>query len=647
MGKSRALLRHGHRAAGIFMLVLLLALCLYQILGIAWFSAAVAAQQTPTVPAEQAAEEGWLLPDLQTLPPRALRITTEADGIRRIRFSTTTANLGQGPLEMWGEYDASINRTRATQHIHTNSGVVVERHVGDFVYHEGHTHWHFEEFVEFELWSHQPDGALDQRLSTTGKMSFCILDNTRVDLDLDGAPQAAQFGGCGQVQQGISVGWGDTYAATVSGQELDITGIPDGHYAIRSTADPVNRLLESDETNNSAIVYIELIGNRIERQQSPAPQTGVAATLTQTITATSAITKTKVDGMQTQAEGDIPASPKPLTVATLATDLVAPWALAFAPDGRIFVTERPGRLRVLTADGELAPEPVTVIADVAATGEGGLLGLALDPAFATNRRLYLYYTYRADGGLRNRVVRYTETQGRLANRTVLLENIPGANIHNGGRIAFGPDDKLYITTGDAAQAALAQDRDSLAGKILRINPDGSIPKDNPFAGSPVYSYGHRNAQGLTWHPESGQLYATEHGPSGNDEVNLIAPGANYGWPEAQGEAHPQPYVGPLVVYTPSVAPSGAVWYSSVLIPQWQDSLFFTTLRGRHLHRLTIDPADPQGVVDQERLYDGEYGRLRAVAQGPDGALYLLTSNRDGRGSPAPNDDRLLRIVPGE
>lgn len=292
------------RVAGMVALAFLLALCFGQWLGAPLSSARVATQQPPPAPTDQAPDPDWLLPDLQTLPPRALRITTEANGLRRLRFSTTTTNLGQGPLEMWGEYDASINRTRATQQIHTRSGAVVERQVGDFIYHEGHTHWHFEEFVEFELWSHQPNGALDQRLATIGKMSFCILDNTRVDLDLDSAPQTAQFGGCGQVQQGISVGWGDTYAASVSGQELDITGVPDGRYAIRSTADPVNRLLETDESNNAAIVYIELIGNRVERRQSPAPQTGVATTSTQTITTTNTMTETEPDGVQTQAEGD-------------------------------------------------------------------------------------------------------------------------------------------------------------------------------------------------------------------------------------------------------------------------------------------------------------------------------------------------------
>ena len=329
-------------------------------------------------------------------------------------------------------------------------------------------------------------------------------------------------------------------------------------------------------------------------------------------------------------------------VETVATGLVAPWAIAFVPDGRVFITERPGRLRVLTPDSVLMAEPLAEIEGVAAAGEGGLLGLALDPDFARNRRLYLYHTYRDGQGLRNRVVRYTERDSRLADRTVILDRIPGASIHNGGRIAFGPDGKLYVTTGDAAQSALAQDRGSLAGKILRLNADGSIPQDNPFPGSPVYSYGHRNPQGLAWHPQTGQLYATEHGASGNDELNLIEAGQNYGWPEVQGRNHGS-FRAPLAVYSPAIAPTGATWYTGAVIPPWRGSLLFTTLRGTHLRRVTVDATDPRRITAQKELFDDRYGRLRDVQQGPDGQLYVLTSNRDGRGDPDADDDRVLRI----
>ncbi len=274
---------------------------------------------------------------------------------------------------------------------------------------------------------------------------------------------------------------------------------------------------------------------------SPSPATGTSApggtppTATPSATATTAMT-TPRPAATVPAGAATSATPTAVDfqVETVAEGLDTPWDLAFAPDGRIFFTERPGRLRVIEG-GRLRPEPVATIPEVVERGEGGLLGLALDPDFAGNGHLYLYHTYSgSDGGLRNRVVRYTlaDRAGArgLTEPRVILDDIPAAAIHNGGRIAFGPDGKLYVTTGDAAAPALAQDRDSLAGKILRLNPDGSVPDDNPFPGSPVYSYGHRNPQGLAWQPGTGQLYATEHGPSAHDEVNLIAPGDNYGWP---------------------------------------------------------------------------------------------------------------------
>lgn len=329
---------------------------------------------------------------------------------------------------------------------------------------------------------------------------------------------------------------------------------------------------------------------------------------------------------------------------TVASGLVVPWALAFARDGRIFVTERPGRVRVIRA-GQLLAEPALTLADVAAVGEGGLLGMALDPSFAENGALYLYYTYRAGSDLRNRVVRYVARGDALApeSRQIVLDGIPGASTHDGGRIAFGPDGLLYVATGDAARRALAQDLRSLAGKILRIKADGSIPPDNPFLGSPVYSYGHRNPQGLAWQPGTGRLYSTEHGQTANDEVNLIQAGGNYGWPDAEGKEELPGLRSPVVVYANTVAPAGATFYTGA-IPQWRDSLIFGALRGTHLHLIRFGGKDSSEVAGETRLFQGELGRLREVAQGPDGALYVTTSNRDGRGTPVPTDDRVLRIV---
>ncbi|MHB1134445.1 MAG: PQQ-dependent sugar dehydrogenase [Chloroflexota bacterium] len=330
-------------------------------------------------------------------------------------------------------------------------------------------------------------------------------------------------------------------------------------------------------------------------------------------------------------------------VTTVAEGLDTPWALAFAPDGRLFFTERPGVVRVVV-EGRLRPEPLIRL-PANETAEGGVMGLAVDPGFPAQPYLYVMYTYDAPGGgARNRVVRLEVAGETAREERVLVDDIPGGGIHNGGRVKVGPDGKLYVTAGDAGQSGAAQSLGTLAGKILRLNLDGSIPEDNPFADSPIYSYGHRNPQGLAWQPVTGRLYATEHGPSGNDEVNLIEPGNNYGWPTVTGMQHGT-FTAPLITFTPSVAPAGAAFVDGGLLPQWADSLFFTTLRGTHLHRLRIDARDPTRVTQNERLYEGEYGRLRDVVQGPDGALYLATSNRDGRGSPEQSDDRILRLGP--
>jgi len=234
-------------------------------------------------------------------------------------------------------------------------------------------------------------------------------------------------------------------------------------------------------------------------------------------------------------------------VETVAEDLEIPWAISFAPDGRIFFTERVGNLRVIE-DGKLNPEPVTIL-DVG-KGEGGLLGLALDPNFEENHYLYLYYTYSELLSTYNKVVRFTENDNKLSDEMVLIDKIPGASWHDGGRIKFGPDEKLYITTGDAGIKELAQDLNSPAGKILRINSDGTIPQDNPFKDSPVYSLGHRNPQGLDW-DESGKLVISEHGPSGergvaHDEVNVIESGKNYGWPKVIGGEHDPQFIDPII-----------------------------------------------------------------------------------------------------
>lgn len=315
----------------------------------------------------------------------------------------------------------------------------------------------------------------------------------------------------------------------------------------------------------------------------------------------------------------------------IVSDLEIPWGLAFLPSGEILVTERGGRLVKISEEKE-----VISVSGVAHRGEGGLLGLALHPNFSENNYIYLYLTTASGSGLINRVERYTLNDTELSERVVILDNIPGAQYHDGGRLAFGPDGYLYITTGDAGQERLSQDTDSLAGKILRVADDGSIPEDNPF-GNEVYSYGHRNPQGLTW-DDTGRLWSTEHGrsgvQSGFDEVNLIEKGGNYGWPDSQGDEVAADTIGPIVH-----SGSNTTWAPASVVYK-NGSLYFGGLRGQAIYQVTdLDSEEPQVTAH----FRGEYGRIRTVTMGPDGNLYLTTSNRDGRGDPAAEDDRILRV----
>lgn len=330
-----------------------------------------------------------------------------------------------------------------------------------------------------------------------------------------------------------------------------------------------------------------------------------------------------------------------IKIEVVATNLDTPWEISFAPDGRVFITERPGRIRVIEA-GKLQEQPYATL-NAVESGEGGQLGLVLDPEFAQNRYLYAYYTTKnGDGKLVNRLVRLVEENRKAREDKVLLEG-PAASIHDGGRVDIGPDGKLYASLGDSSEKNLAQNREAMAGKIVRLNLDGSVPSDNPFPGSPVYSYGHRNPQGLAWHPETKRLYAPEHGPQGHDELNLIQPGGNYGWPELSGKGGAPRYIDPILESGNGTwAPSGATFISQ---GPWRNNLFFSALRGKSLHRVVLDANNPAQVIKDEELFKDQYGRLRTARTGPDGALYVLTSNRDGRGTPAAGDDRVLKITP--
>jgi glucose/arabinose dehydrogenase len=319
-----------------------------------------------------------------------------------------------------------------------------------------------------------------------------------------------------------------------------------------------------------------------------------------------------------------------VAVETLATGLEIPWGVAHR-DGTLYLTERPGRIRRLV-DGDLEPV-VDAVDGVRHVGEGGLLGLAFHP---TEPYAYTHQTYERDGDLANRLVRHDLTDGWAGEP--LLTGVPGAPIHDGGRLLVH-DDAIYMTCGDAAVEGRGQDPDVLAGSVLRLTLDGDPHPDNPFD-SPVFSYGHRNPQGLA--VREGELYSTEHGPQVGDEVNVLRAGENYGWPEVTGASDDDRFADPITSYTPTIAPASAAFYHGP-IEAWRGDFFFGTLAAEHLHRVRLDGDE---VIDQQRLFDGAYGRLRTVFTGPDGHLHAVTSNRDGRGSAIAADDRLLRFVPG-
>lgn len=333
----------------------------------------------------------------------------------------------------------------------------------------------------------------------------------------------------------------------------------------------------------------------------------------------------------------------------LAEGLDVPWSLAISRDDGVFFTERNGNVKMLV-DGE-AHTIYTLDVSSRDGAESGLLGIALNPGFPQDPRVYIYYTYLdAEGTPWNRVSWLTYSNASLINETVLVDHIPAGNFHDRGRIKFGPDGKLYVATGEKGDGKIAQDINSLGGKILRYNPDGSIPVDNPFRDSPVYSYGHRNPQGLAWHPETGELYSTEHGPSGeslrfaHDEINLIKPGNNYGWPEVIGNSDNPNYTDP-VFHTgdDTWAPSGATFLDD---PDsvWHGSLFIANLRGTSIRVISFSPPDYTRVETNIPLFE-DFGRIRTVVQGPNGYLYFCTSNRDGRGRPRERDDVIVRFSP--
>jgi glucose/arabinose dehydrogenase len=336
-----------------------------------------------------------------------------------------------------------------------------------------------------------------------------------------------------------------------------------------------------------------------------------------------------------------------------AENLDTPWEMVFDPEGNLFVTQRPGTIAHINKNGDVSLwlELDSVVEEV---GESGLFGIALDPQYDQNHYLYFGYTYAAEMSplrLVNKIVRYTNHGGTPMFDKVLLDGIRGNHLHNVGAFEFGPDDMLYVTVGEVFEPELAQDMSSLNGKILRMTRDGEVPADNPFSGSYIYSLGHRNPQGIAFQPGTNSLWSTEHGPSEQqgccmDEINNIMPGKNYGWPLIRGGQQQAGLETPVYYSgdTTTWAPTGGFFVTQ---GEWKGSMLFTGLRGQALYRVVFDGDDASQIDTVERYLYHTFGRLRNVAEGPDGRIYLAVSNQDGRGDPLTQDDRIVVMTQDE
>jgi glucose/arabinose dehydrogenase len=564
-----------------------------------------------------------LLPDLDQETPTRLGVREAIVDGRRVHvlgFASAIRNIGAGPLEIDGtRLPAGDGTTMSVDQVVHTADAAVDRvaHVGEltFVTSADHDHWHYAGFDRYELRAAGGTRALvrDQ------KSGFCLGDRYQVTTRVvsSGAPAPHYTDECGlgrpdltSIVQGISVGFGDNYAAYLEYQDLPLDGLPDGRYVLVHHVNEDRRLRETTYANNAASVLLDL------RWRAGTPFIRTLATCPDT------------DRCDQVAR-----------VTTVATGLEVPWDLEFLPDGRALITERPGRVRLLSRTGHLRRAPVARIS-VSQRGEGGLLGLAVDPAFSQNHLVYLYLTGRSS----MRLERWRWTGSRLVRETTLLDAIAAGDVHDSGRIAFGPDQRLYVATGDGGQPSLAQDPDSLNGKFLALTPEQYRGPD--IADPQVIASGMRNPQGFDWQPGTGALVSNDHGPSGfdgpegYDEVDRIVQDGNYGWPDAiSDDTGNGAFLAPARIYLDPIAPSGATFLTHA-DTAWRGQYVLAALRGEELRRLVVEGGR---VVADEPFLQGRFGRLRSVTEAPDGSLYVLTSNRDGRGVPVPGDDRVLRV----
>ncbi|MDX6408341.1 MAG: hypothetical protein QOE13_1412 [Gaiellaceae bacterium] len=573
---------------------------------------------------------GDRLPDLDQEAPFQVGVTVAGSGSERqyvLGFGSAVRNIGNGPLILDGHRpDTSTPSMTADQVIERGDGSNrIVPNVGRmmFVTSPDHRHWHYLQFDRYELQGYELHRAGDPRaLVRDQKTGFCLGDRYRVtDRRLPNAvPRALYRTNCGlnqtdlvQLREGISVGYGDDYKAYLEGQDLPLSGLADGRYLLVHRVNADRHLRELSYKDNAASVLFDL------RWQNGVPAVRVLRSCPDSATCDDPLDR--------------------LRVRTVATGLAVPWDIAFLPGGSAFVTERPGRVRLLTAHG-LRSAPVARI-EVDQEGEGGLLGIALDPHFGANRLAYLFFTARE--GMKLERWRWNGKQ--LVREASLVDGIAAGPVHDSGRISFGPDRRLYVATGDAGNPALAQDPSSLNGKFLALTQAQYRGKN--AVRPQIVASGLRNPQGFDWQPGTGVLIANDHGPTGfdgphgYDEVNRIVQGGNYGWPDVIGSATGAGrFVAPVRVYQDAIAPSGAA-FASHRGSVWAGDYVLAALKGEQLRLLQLRGG---AVVSEETALTGRFGRLRTVREAPDGSFYVLTSNRDGRGTRRPGDDRILRLT---